>query len=326
MTTQLPTPAATFALVPDGRSPRPVRGIYVANLLAQMAIVVTGAVVRLTGSGLGCPTWPRCTESSFVPVEGQAEEWHTYVEFGNRSLTFVLGLLAVAALAAAWWDARRRRSAGLVARPVLTWLAAVPLLGTVAQAVLGGVTVLTGLNPLSVSAHLLLSLAIVALLTTLVWRSGELGDEPRTVVVRREIRAGVLALAAVMAGVVVVGTLVTASGPHAGDERTPRLGLDPQTVSWLHADLVLLAIGLLLGLQVALRATAAPDRVRQLAVVALLVFLAQGALGYVQYFTGLPWAVVAVHVLGAVVVWWCTVRLVLSTRTRGVGPVEHTVA
>jgi cytochrome c oxidase assembly protein subunit 15 len=299
-----------------------VRGIYVANLVAQMAIVVTGAVVRLTGSGLGCPTWPRCTEGSFVPVEGQSEQWHTYVEFGNRSLTFVLGLLAIAALAAAWWDARRRRSASLEARPVLTRLAAVPLLGTVAQAVLGGVTVLTGLNPLTVSAHLLLSLVLVALLTTLVGRAGEPGDRPRIGVVRPEIRVGIVGLAGVLAAVLVVGTLVTASGPHAGDARTPRLGLDPQTVSWLHADLVLLAIGLLVGLQVALRATSAPDRVRHAAVLTLLLVVGQGAVGYVQYFTGLPWVIVAVHVLGSVVVWWSTVRLVLATRTRGIAPVD----
>jgi cytochrome c oxidase assembly protein subunit 15 len=199
------------------------------------------------------------------------------------------------------------------------------LLGTVAQAVLGGVTVLTGLNPLTVSAHLLLSLVLVALLTTLVGRAGEPGDRPRIGVVRPEIRVGIVGLAGVLAAVLVVGTLVTASGPHAGDARTPRLGLDPQTVSWLHADLVLLAIGLLVGLQVALRATSAPDRVRHAAVLTLLLVVGQGAVGYVQYFTGLPWVIVAVHVLGSVVVWWSTVRLVLATRTRGTAPVGVTV-
>jgi cytochrome c oxidase assembly protein subunit 15 len=123
-----------------------------------------------------------------------------------------------------------------------------------------------------------------------------------------------------MAAVVIVGTLVTASGPHAGDADVARLGLDPQTVSWLHADLVLLGIGLLVGLLIALRASHAPARPVRAARVALAVFLAQGVVGYVQYFTSLPWVLVAVHVLGAVLVWWTTVRLLLATRTRGLAP------
>ncbi len=311
---------STDAVDPGSPGPSPswVRRVYGANLLAQSAIVVTGAVVRLTGSGLGCPTWPRCTESSFVPVPAQDEGFHKWIEFGNRTLTFVLGLLALLALLAAWRDARRRRSAGLAPRRGLTVLATVPFLGTVAQAVLGGVTVLTGLHPLIVAAHFLVSLAIVALVTVLLWRSGEPGDQPVVAVVRREIRWGVRVLVAVMAVVVMIGTLVTASGPHAGDADVARLGLDPQTVSWLHADLVLLAIGLLVGLLIALRATAAPPRTVRAATVALVLFLSQGLIGYVQYFTSLPWALVALHVLGAVVVWWATVRLLLATRTRGV--------
>jgi cytochrome c oxidase assembly protein subunit 15 len=302
----------------EGRAPIGVRRVYAANLVAQMAIIVTGAVVRLTSSGLGCPTWPRCTSDSVVPVEGQAQQWHSYVEFGNRSLTGVLMALAVASLVAGVWDARRRSRAGLPARTALTWLSAVPLLGTVAQIPLGGITVLTGLNPIAVGSHLLLSLLLVALVTVLVHRADEPGDRPVTVVVRREIRAGVLVLTAIMAVVVVVGMLVTASGPHAGDERTTRLGLDPQTISWLHADLVVLSTGLLVGLLVAIWATDSPSTVRRAAVLALGLFLGQGLLGYVQYFTGLPWVVVAVHVLGATLVWWATVRLLLSTRTRGV--------
>ncbi len=301
----------------DGRASRRVRGIYGANLVAQMGIIVTGAVVRLTSSGLGCPTWPRCTDTSVVPVAGQVEAWHKYVEFGNRLLTVVLMALAVASLAAALWDSRRRRDAGLTARPALTWLAAVPLVGTVAQIPLGGVTVLTDLNPIAVGSHLLLSLVLVGLVTQLVWRAGEDGDQPVALVVRREIRVGVVVLTCLLGVVLVVGMLVTASGPYAGDERTHRLGLDPQTISWLHADLVVLSIGLLVGLLVALRATDAPRRPQRAAMIAVGAFLGQGLVGYVQYFTGEPWVVVAVHVLGATVVWWATVRLLLSTRVRG---------
>ena len=297
----------------EGRAPRWVRRVYVANLVAQGAIVVTGAVVRLTGSGLGCPTWPQCTEGSFVPTATQVEGFHKLIEFGNRLLTFVLALLAIAAIVAALVDAARRRTSGLPARPGLTRLAVVPFVGTLIQAVLGGVTVLTGLSPVVVGAHFLLSMVLVAACTVLVRRAGEPADAPRTRVVSSGIHAGIGALTGVMAAVVVVGVLVTASGPHAGDADTPRLGLDPQTVSWLHADLVFLAIGLLGGLIVALRATGAPPEVAHWAVVVLLLFLGQAGVGYVQYFTGLPWVLVAVHVLGAVVVWWATVRLLLST-------------
>jgi cytochrome c oxidase assembly protein subunit 15 len=304
----------------DGRAPLLARRVYTANLVAQMGIIVTGAVVRLTSSGLGCPTWPRCTDESLTPVANQPETWHTYVEFGNRLLTVVLMVLAVAALAVAVRDARRRRRIGRVARPALTWLAAVPLLGTVAQIPLGGITVLTNLNPLAVGSHLLLSLGLVALATVLVRRAAEHGDRPVVVVVRREVRAGIVALTALTALILVVGMVVTASGPHAGDERTHRLGLDPQSMSWLHADVVVLSIGLLGGLLVALRATAAPAATRDAASLLLAAFLAQGLVGYVQYFTALPWALVAVHVLGATIVWWAAVRLLLSTRTRGATP------
>lgn len=321
--TQTQAAEAAPATPADGRAPRWVRRVYVANLVAQGAIVVTGAVVRLTGSGLGCPTWPQCTEGSFVPTPTQVEGFHKLIEFGNRLLTFVLALLALAAIVAAIVDARRRRRTGLPARPVLTRLALVPFLGTVAQAVLGGVTVLTGLSPLVVGAHFLVSMVLVALCTVLVQRAGEPADSPRTLVVTPLIRTGVHVLTAVMAAVVVVGVLVTASGPHAGDADTPRLGLDPQTVSWLHADLVFLAIGLLGGLIVALRSTGAPEVVAHRAVVLLLLFLGQAAIGYVQYFTGLPWVLVACHVLGAVIVWWATVRLLLTTRA--VGAVDATL-
>ncbi len=139
----------------SGRSPRWVRGVYIANLVAQAGIVVTGAVVRITASGLGCPTWPECVDGSITPTSAQEESWHKYIEFGNRLLTFVLVLLAVAAIVAALADGRRRRAGGLPSRRALTLLAFVPILGTVAQAVLGGITVLTGLHPLTVGAHLL---------------------------------------------------------------------------------------------------------------------------------------------------------------------------
>jgi cytochrome c oxidase assembly protein subunit 15 len=300
-----------------------VRGIFIANLVAQTAIVVTGAVVRVTGSGLGCPTWPECVEGSITPTERQAESWHKYVEFGNRLLTFVLVILAVAAIVAAILDARARRRSGVPRRPALLVLAAIPLVGTVAQAVLGGITVLTGLHPATVSAHFLVSMTIIAGVVALVVRSGDIGDRPVTPLVPRPV--GVLAwtLVGVSAAVVFLGVLVTGSGPHSGDvETASRFSFDPRTVSWLHADVVLLFLGLLIGLIVALALVPSPPAARRRAWLLLAIAVVQGVIGYTQYFTGVPAALVIVHVIGACLVWVTVLFIPSALRTRGVAP-EH---
>lgn len=294
------------------------RLVYLANLVAQMAIIVTGAVVRLTGSGLGCPTWPECVEGSYVPTARQEEAWHKYVEFGNRMLTFALVLLAIAAIAAAVWDQRRRVRAGLPARPILLALAFVPIAGTFAQAILGGITVLTGLHPLTVSAHFLVSMVIVAGCVALVSRSRDAGDRPILLLVRREVRMLTWALVAVSAAVVFLGVLVTGSGPHSGDAQAEhRFGFDPRTVAWLHADVVLFFLGLLVALLLALRLTDAPRPARRAALVVLAVALAQGSIGYLQYFTGLPILLVGLHVLGAVGLWVAVLLVPATQRSRG---------
>ncbi len=299
-------------------SPR-IRAIFIANLIAQMLIVVTGAVVRLTGSGLGCPTWPECVEGSYTPVAHQPEAWHKDVEFGNRLLTFILVALAIATLIAALVDRAQRRRRSVPPRPIIVLLAAIPILGTVAQAVLGGITVLTGLSPITVSAHFLLSLAIIAGCVALVVRSADPGDEPFHLEVRREIRTLTWMLVAVSAVVVTLGTVVTGSGPHSGDaESEHRFSFDPRVVSWLHADVVLLFLGLLVALLLALRLTDAPRPARRRALLLLAIAIGQGFIGYLQYFTGLPIVAVAVHVLGAVLVWTFTLLLLQPQRTRGV--------
>lgn len=316
-----PVSAASDRL-PDARASRPVRAIYVANLVGQSAIVLTGAVVRLTGSGLGCPTWPQCTEGSYVPTTRQEQGWHKYIEFGNRTLTFVLVVLAVAAIAGALLDARRRRRAGLAPRRALLALAFVPFLATFAQAVLGGITVLTGLNPASVSAHFLVSMAIIAGTVALVVRAGDPGDRPIVALVPRGVRGLAWALVAVSAIVVVLGVLVTGSGPHSGDAKAEnRYPFDPRTVSWLHADVVLLFLGLLIGLLVVLIVVAGPARAQRRTWLLLAIALAQGAIGYLQYFTGLPEALVMIHVLGAVLTWVAVLFIPPALRTRGV-PVQ----
>ncbi len=296
-----------------GAAPRWLRGIFWANLVAQVGIVITGGIVRVTGSGLGCPTWPECVDGSITPTSEQTETWHKYVEFGNRTLTGVLLLLAVAAIAGAvMW--RRREG---VRRPWVMWLAAVPLIGTLAQAVLGGVTVLVDLHPMAVASHLLLSMAVIAACVALVQFSGEPGDPPGTPVTRTATRYLGNALIAVTSVIIVMGTVVTGSGPHAGDSRTVRLDLDPRLVSWLHADVVLLFIGLLIGMLALLYVDTSSATARRRAWWVVVFAVLQAGIGYLQYFTGLPWVLVTVHLLGASLVWISVWRLRLSLTRRG---------
>jgi cytochrome c oxidase assembly protein subunit 15 len=283
-----------------------VRRLALASVLANTAIVVTGGAVRLTDSGLGCPTWPRCTAGSYTPTAERSV--HGLIEYGNRMLTFALGLVALAALVAVLRQRPRRRP--------LVGLATAAFLGIPAQALLGGVTVLTGLNPWTVAAHFLLSAVIVALTVTLWWRARESSDRPARPLLGPELLLLGRLLVGVTAGVLVLGTVVTGSGPHAGDAAAARTGFDPATVAQLHADAVMLLVGLTLATVVALRAAGAPERVRRSAVLLLGAELAQGGIGYLQYFTGLPVLLVGAHLLGAQLVWIAAVRLLLGMRVR----------
>jgi cytochrome c oxidase assembly protein subunit 15 len=283
-----------------------VRRLAFGSVVANTAIVVTGGAVRLTASGLGCPTWPRCTADSYTPTAERSV--HTQIEYGNRMLTFVLGLVVLATLVAVLLQRPRRRP--------LAGLATVAFLGIPAQAVLGGITVLTGLNPWTVAAHFLLSAAIVGVTVTLWWRAREACDGPPRPVVGPELLLLGRLLVAVTATVLVLGTVVTGSGPHAGDAAAARTGFDPATVGQLHADAVMLLVGLTLATVLALRATRAPGPVRRPAVLLLGVELAQGGIGYLQYFTGLPVLLVGAHLLGAMLVWILAVRTLLGMRVR----------
>ncbi|WP_237447655.1 COX15/CtaA family protein [Nocardioides flavescens] len=270
------------------RSDRFMKPLAWATLVAQIAIVVTGGAVRLTGSGLGCPTWPRCTDESFSP-HGELE-FHSAIEFGNRMLTFALVAIAVATFVVAWRTRRRE----------LRLMSLIIALGIPAQAVIGGITVLTDLNPWLVALHLLCSMAIIGVSVRLL-----LSVEAPLPPARRGPPA-VLAWATFATAWVVLylGTVVTGSGPHAGDARTERNGLDPLQMSQLHADIVFLFMGLVIGLLVTLHVVGGPATVRaRRAVVALLVIsLAQGTIGFVQYFTDLPEVLVGFHMLGAALV------------------------
>jgi cytochrome c oxidase assembly protein subunit 15 len=297
-------------LVPPVLRRRPsaqtVHRFAIAALVANIAIVVTGGAVRLTGSGLGCPSWPSCTDESFVPTDQYGV--HGFIEFGNRQLTYALGVVIVATLVAAWRQRPRRRDVRALSLALF--------LGIPTQAVIGGITVLTDLNPWTVMLHFLCSMALVGLATVLVRRTRE-GDGPPRIVVPALLRWLAIGQLAVLAVALYLGTVVTGSGPHAGDVKAPRTGLDPESVSQLHADVVFLLVGLTVGLVVAFAAARAPRAARRAAVILLALELAQGVVGFVQYFTDLPVVLVGVHMLGASLLVVASVNVVLSTRDRG---------
>ena len=269
----------------------------------QMAIVVTGGAVRITGSGLGCPTWPECTPGSYTPVPNQAEgQVHAWIEFGNRLLTFVLLLGALIALVIAI-----RVSKHAVTKNRVRLLAALQLIGILGQGVLGGITVLTDLHPIPVASHFLLSVFLIA---------GAISLRYEIVGIVRQKAVGIVAtlmpvLIWLTLFVIVAGTIVTGSGPHAGDENAKRFGFSPRVVSWLHADLVIALVVLTLILWLITRVSHNTVIHRYLSIF-LLISLSQGLIGYVQYFTGLPEILVAAHLLGATLVWasaWSLIKV-----------------
>lgn len=290
-------------------SARVLRTCTIAAIVANAGIVVTGGAVRLSNSGLGCPTWPDCTNGRLLPGGANTHSTLTQtVEFGNRVLGVLVLASAVAVVLAVWRLRPRRRRLLAIA-----WTLPV---GFLAQAVLGGVTVRVKLNPLAVAPHFLLSMVLVFFACWLLAASTE-GDGPPRQLVRRELGIGVRALIGVVAAVEVLGTLVTATGPHAGDPGTRRLPWDPKIVTQFHADLVFLYVGLSLALLLGFLATGAARAVRRRTVELIGVIVVQAAVGYVQYFTHLPAVLVGVHMAGATLATIATARLYFSTRARG---------
>jgi cytochrome c oxidase assembly protein subunit 15 len=273
-------------------------------VFTQSAIVVTGASVRITGSGLGCSTWPECTPGSFTPTPEQPESpLHAWIEFGNRLLTFVLLINALLLFISILRNRRRE----------LRKLGAVQIIGILAQGVLGGITVLTGLNPATVAAHFLLSIILIAAALSLRQRAhGKTPTDLKLTPLTRRLARATLALTAL---VIFAGTIVTGSGPHAGDDLAERFNLDPRTMSWIHADLVIALIGVTVALLIATR-LGEPDSTRASWGASvrnfLLICLAQGLIGYTQYFTGLPELLVGFHILGSVLVWLSIWNLIIK--------------
>ena len=277
-------------------SPVALRRLAVSSLVANVLIVVTGGAVRLTNSGLGCPTWPSCTGSSLTPTK--AYSFHGVIEFSNRQLTFIVGLLAALTVLAAWRQRSQLR------------LAAIAFLGIPAQALLGGLTVLTDLNPYAVAAHFLLSMAVIAAYALLVRRLLDV----HSVAVPPAALGLARALGVVAAGVLVIGTIVTGSGPHAGDlkaGRLHRIQVSSSGISELHADAVMVLIGVTLGMLAMTYVIAGAARLRRATWVLLGVELGQGIIGYTQYFLHVPPLLVALHVLGACLVWLAVLRVML---------------
>ena len=298
-------------------APTPVsmRRLALAGVIADTVIMSTGAAVRLSASGLGCPDWPQCSAADVVASKNAGQTLlNTWIEFGNRLLNFPLVIIAALIFIAAWRfrpDGRRRRD--------LVWLGAAQPLGVVAQAVIGGIVVLTRLNPATVSVHFLVSAAVVAAAVALHMRCAALADAsgiPEATPVRRDLRVMSAALVAVTCLMLTAGTVVTGTGPLAGDAGVPRYPLPLEGVTQFHADIGWLLAGLSIALVLVLRLSAAPRRAVRAGWIVLAALGSQGVIGYIQYFTHLPAGLVWVHVTGSVLVWIAVLRLYFTVRER----------
>ena len=302
-------------------TPTSMRRLALAGIIADTAIMSTGAAVRLSASGLGCPDWPRCSAADIVASKNAGQTLvNTWIEFGNRLLNFPLVIIAGLIFIAAWRfrpDGKRRRD--------VVWLAATQPLGVVAQAVIGGIVVLTKLNPAAVSVHFLVSASIVAAAVALhdAVSGGRLPETPRDRgeasrrAVRRDLQLISAALVAVTCVMLAAGTVVTGTGPLAGHADTPRYKLPLEGVTQLHADIGWLMAGLAVALVLGLRLSGAPPRAVRAGWIMLAALGSQGVIGYIQYFTHLPAGLVWVHVTGSVLVWIAVLRLFFAVRDRG---------
>lgn len=283
--------------------------IFTTLLVFQAGLVVTGGAVRLTGSGLGCPTWPECTSGSIKPIIHQAQgQLHSWIEFGNRLIAWLILILAIASLV---YIVKKLQSRPDFER--LRLLAIFQILGFFGQVVLGGITVLTELNPIAVSAHFVLTIPLIAGALALRHRILD-----RKIVylapITRTLTVFVVSLTFI---VLLLGTLVTGTGPHAGDIKAKRYPFEARAISWLHADVVIALICLIVALYLLVRVSESEEVRRvfgRLVFIFLLVSLLQGAIGYVQYFTGLPELIVGAHLLGATLVWISAWQINLTGR------------
>jgi heme a synthase len=299
-------------------TPVSMRRIALAGVISTAGIILTGAAVRLSKSGLGCPDWPQCTRGSLVAAHTRGDPmFHTWIEFGNRLVTVVVTVVAVAVLIAAWrFRPGGRGAPGARRRTDLVWLAAAQPTGIVAQIVLGGIVVLTKLNPATVSLHFMVSVAVVAAAVALHVKCTE-GTAPARSLVRPDLRLLCYGVVAAVAVMLAAGTVVTGTGPLAGAGDVPRYHLPLEGVTQFHADIGWLLGGLTVALVVGLHATRAPAQVMRQGWLLLGLIGAQGVIGYTQYFSGLPAGLVWVHVAGSLLIWIAALRLMFAVRDRG---------
>ena len=286
------------------RAARALSPLTLALLISQAAIVVTGGAVRLTGSGLGCPTWPECTPGSYTPIKNQAEGTvHSWIEFTNRLLTFVMVAIAIATVIAVIKAGRKD----------LRLLAAGQFLGIFGQGVLGGITVLTHLNPISVASHFLLSTILIAAATSLYSRR-------KGPAIKTNVTGQLNSFSKVhmmwAAFVVILGTVVTGAGPHAGDIQAPRLHIRIQEAALLHGSAVVIL--LLFTIAFYMRSDISATTKRRL-VIFFLISISQGAIGYIQYLQGVPQLLVAAHLFGSTLVWIAAWQIWLSVQRKEMG-------
>ncbi|MFI1399751.1 heme A synthase [Streptomyces sp. NPDC020681] len=287
-------------------TPRTLRRAALSAVVMSVVIIVTGGAVRLTGSGLGCDTWPKCTDDSLFATPEQG--LHGAIEFGNRMLTYVLSAAVGWAIIAARAVKPRRRGLSRLAWAQF-WIVA-------SNAVLGGITVWAGLNPWTVAGHFIAANGLLTVAVITWHRAGE-GDGTSRPRVPRPVRKLSWSIVVTSGLLIVLGTSVTGSGKHAGDSSdVPRMPWDWVDAAHLHAAAAWVVCALALAMWLVLRVVDAPDDTRARARDLLLVLLAQGAVGYVQYFTQVPEALVAAHMLGSALMWIAVVRLALSLRER----------
>jgi cytochrome c oxidase assembly protein subunit 15 len=279
------------------RALSPILGLL---LFLQAGLVVTGGAVRLTGSGLGCPTWPKCTSGSLMPVPHQAQgELHSWIEFGNRLLTIGLFFTSISAFV----------TVVILRRGDIRKLALWQVLGILGQIPLGGITVLTHLNPFAVAAHFILSMLLIAAGTSLFERRKPAATHRLTNQLKSRLLVHIhLGLAAT---VIIVGTMVTGSGPNAGDISAPRFHIRFQTIAWIHADLVIALLALTLYFYVV---SAQRPVVQKRIVIFTALVIAQGGIGFLQYYQGLPELLVGAHLFGVTVVWISAWRVYLAAK------------
>ncbi|MEY4372257.1 MAG: hypothetical protein RL219_1026 [Actinomycetota bacterium] len=291
------------------RAPRlrpPVyRAMTFAALVLLACIVVTGALVRLTDSGLGCSDWPRCNEEKLIDVSSS----HAAIEQINRLFTGLVGLAVILAVAGSLLRAPRRRD--------LTWLSLSLVAGVIGQAIVGGIVVLTHLNPIAVQQHFLLSMVILAAAVVLHRRATLLDGERWVRAVERSTMLRVWVVAGLTAVSIVTGTVVTGTGPHSGQhdgEPVQRFGFAIRSVARVHSISVIVTVAALLALIWHLRRHADRERLENSISGFLFLALTQGTVGYVQYFSDIPVALVGIHVALATSLWLALVYLVVATR------------